>query len=295
VVVCAGFAQAVGLLFQVRHAAGAVRLATEAYGLPDHREVAAAHGLRLTALAVDAHGVDVEAVGDADTMLLTPAHQFPLGVPLAPHRRRQAVEWAQERGAVIIEDDYDGEFRYDRQAVGAMQALAPEHVVYAGTASKSLAPGLRLAWLVVPAQLVDAVVEARRLAGGQSGALDQLTLAGMISSGAYDRHVRRCRLAYQRRRNAMVAALGRQAPATRVTGIAAGLSALLELPHGRSEEGVVAGAAERGLAVEGLGSYSAGEHRHPPALVVGYATPPEHAFTAALARLCAVFEQHRGG
>ncbi|MGH3501470.1 MAG: aminotransferase class I/II-fold pyridoxal phosphate-dependent enzyme, partial [Nocardioidaceae bacterium] len=181
-----------------------------------------------------------------------------------------------------------------RQPVGALQARAPEHVVYAGTASKSLAPGLRLGWLVLPAYLVDDVTEAKLLTDHHGSTLDQLTLATLISSGDYDRQVRRCRLAYRRRRDRLVAALQRHAPHVRVTGVAAGMHALLELPGGLTEEQVVAEAAHRGLAVEGLRSYhatgtgSAGS-QHAPALVVGYGTPPDHAFTTAVARLCACF------
>ncbi len=221
-------------------------------------------------------------------MLLSPTHQFPLGVPLEPARRRQAADWAAATGGLIIEDDYDGELRYDRQAVGALQALAPERVVYAGTASKSLAPGLRLGWLVLPAHLVDQVAEAKGAMGRLSSSLDQLTLAEFIDSGAYDRQIRRARLAYRRRRDRLVAALRREAPQVRVTGIAAGLHAVLRLPPGQREEDLVARAARHGLAVEGLGTYSMGDHREGPALVVGYATPPPHAYTTAVARLCAV-------
>jgi GntR family transcriptional regulator/MocR family aminotransferase len=291
IVICSGFVQALGLLCQVQHARGASRLAVEGYGHRHHREVAAARGLHLVPLAVDGSGAAVDDLGSADTVLLTPAHQFPLGVPLAPDRRRRAVEWATETGGLVVEDDYDGEFRYDRQAVGAMQALAPEHIVYAGTASKSLAPGLRLGWLVVPAHLLDAVVEAKRLADVHSSTLDQLTLAELMLSGAYDRQVRRARLAYQRRRERLIATLRRDVPDARVAGVAAGLQALVELPDDLSEEAAVTGAAERGLAVDGLGSYSAAAHERRPALVVGYATPPEHAFTAAVARLCATLAQ----
>ena len=160
-------------------------------------------------------------------MLLTPAHQFPLGVTLHPRRRREAASW----GGLVIEDDYDGEFRYDRQPVGALQTLAPDHVMYAGTASKSLAPGLRLGWLVVPPRLLDAVIS--ELAAGPS-VLDQLTLAEFITSGGYDRQVRRARLAYRRRRDRLASALRRQG--RYVTGIAAGLHAVLELPGTEAEQ-----------------------------------------------------------
>jgi GntR family transcriptional regulator / MocR family aminotransferase len=228
------------------------------------------------------------ALGGAQAVLLTPTHQFPFGVSLEPARRRQAADWAAATGGLIIEDDYDGELRYDRPAVGALQALAPERVVYAGTASKSLVPGLRLGWLVLPAHLVDQVAEAKGAMGRFSSSLDQLALAEFIGSGAYDRQVRRARLAYRRRRDRLVAAVRRDAPQVEVTGIAAGLHALLRLPVGHSEEDLVARAARHGLAVEGLGEYAMGSHHAGPALVVGYATPPAHAYSTAVARLCAV-------
>ncbi len=218
---------------------------------------------------------------------------------LAPGRRTRAIEWAARTGGLLIEDDYDGEFRYDRQPVGAMQALGPEQVIYAGTASKSLAPGLRLGWLVVPAHLVDEVAAAKALTDRHSSSFDQLTLAEFVTSGAYDRQVRRARLAYRRRRDHLVAEVRRHVPQARVTGVAAGLHALLELPAGVDEDDIVARAAARhDLALEGLRPYRAdpgppgssppGSGPHGPALVIGYATPPEHAFTGAVARLMAV-------
>ncbi|MBV9857502.1 MAG: PLP-dependent aminotransferase family protein [Streptosporangiaceae bacterium] len=240
------------------------------------------------------------AAGWADAVLLTPAHQFPLGVTLQPERRRALVAWAARSGALLIEDDYDGEFRYDRHPVGAMQGLAPDHVVYAGTASKSLAPGLRLGWLAVPRRLAGDVTAAAEIAGGCPDVLSQLTLAEFIASGGYDRQVRQARLACRRRRDRMIAALRQAAPGVRVTGIAAGLHALVELPPGMREDEAVARAARHGLAVQALGAFYRGDRgghladRHRPALVVGYARPAGHAFTTALARLCAALAD-RGG
>jgi GntR family transcriptional regulator/MocR family aminotransferase len=255
-------------------------MAVEEYGHQLHRDIVAAQGLDLRLLPLDGRGAVAGAGGAADAVLLTPAHQFPLGMTLDPRRRRAFAQW----GGIVIEDDYDGEFRYDRQPVGAIQALAPDNVVYAGTASKSMAPGVRVGWLVVPPRLLDAVVGA--LDGGPS-ALDQLTLAEFISSGGYDRQIRRARLAYRRRRDRLVLALDELG--LRVTGIAAGLHAVLDLPSTDFEVRVTARGADHGLALEGLRHYTAaGASGGQAGLVIGYGRPPEHAYTTALARLCAV-------
>jgi GntR family transcriptional regulator/MocR family aminotransferase len=294
-VVCSGYVQAVGLLARVLRARGARRVAVEESGLPDLRTLLRSCGLGTLPLPVDADGAQVAALdaagADVAAALLTPAHQFPMGVRLSPERRTAVTAWARATGGLIVEDDYDGEFRYDRQPVGALQGLAPDHVVYAGTASKSLAPGLRLAWIAVPPHLLEAVVREKRLADHQSPVLEQLTLAEFIESGAYDRHVRRMRLHYRSRRDRLVAALAERVPGARVSGIAAGLHAVVELPPGAGPlDAVITRAHHRGLALGGLPTFGAPPDA-PPALVIGYGTPPEHAFTGAVDLLCDILTE----
>ena len=295
IVVCSGFSHGLELICRVLHGDGDDdgAIAVEGHGHPEHRQIIAGAGLRPVSLPVDASGAAVaglvgnEDLADTRAVLLTPAHQFPTGVVLHPRRRHQAVLWARDAGGVLIEDDYDGEYRYDRHPVGALQALAPQQVIYAGTVSKSLVPGLRLGWLVVPEHLLDAVVETKRASGLLSSAIDQLTLAELIGSGGYDHQIRRNRLRYRRRRDTLLAALARRVPAVHVSGIAAGLHVLLQLTPDRPEGQVIAQAARRGLRIRGLSSYAADGQEAPPALVIGYATPPDHTYTAALTRLIA--------
>jgi GntR family transcriptional regulator/MocR family aminotransferase len=267
IVVCTGLVQGLGLLRSVL----AGRWAVEEYGHAAHRR-----GLDAVPLPVDEDGAVVSELGDAGAAQQTPSHELPLGSTLSPARRRAAVAWARATGGVVVEDDYDGEFRYDRRPVGALQALAPEHVVYAGTASKSLAPGVRLGWLVLPGPLLEPVLAARAH-GDWPGALDQLTLAELIESGRYDRHVRRLRLVYRRRRDRLAASV------PRLAGIDAGLHAVVALDE--DERPVVERAQRRDLLLEGLEAYRFGGAARGPALVVGYGTPPEHAFEGALGRL----------
>jgi GntR family transcriptional regulator / MocR family aminotransferase len=289
IVVCAGFTQGLALLCQVLRNCGVTRIAIEEYGRPNPVDALAGAGLAPVMLGVDDGGAILDPAPDAEAMLLTPAHQFPVGSVLSPRRRADAARWAADGGRLIIEDDYDGEYRYDRQPVGALQALAPEHVVYAGTASKTLAPGLRLGWLVLPARLTGAVADLQARTGAYTSGFEQLTLAEFITSGAYDRHIRRTRLAYRRRRDRLVAVLAGHAPGIRVTGIAAGLHAVAELRSGQNEDEVVSTAATRGVAIDGLGHYALRGHSREPAVVIGYASPPDHAYTAALERLTAAF------
>ncbi|GGM33377.1 GntR family transcriptional regulator [Longimycelium tulufanense] len=285
IVICSGCAHALGLLSRALDGTVGV----ESYGLYVHRDILAAHGVRTVPLRLDDHGAEIEELAstDATAVLLTPAHQFPTGGPLHPERRAAVIDWARATSGLVLEDDYDGEFRYDRQPVGAVQGLDPDRVVYLGTTSKSLSPALRLGWMVLPENLVDGVLAMK---GGQewwASALDQLVLADFIDSGSYDRHVRRMRLRYRRRRDQLVTRLGEHAPRVRVTGIAAGLHAVLELPPG-TEQAVVQAGMSRGIALEGLSPY-----RHPDStmapldgLVVSYGTPPDHAFAGALEALC---------
>lgn len=292
--VCTGFVQVTGLLGRAMANSGARRIAVEALGFPDTRAVLRASGLKTCEIPVDGFGARIDTLDGvgADAVLLTPSHQYPSGVSLSPERRTAAVAWARRTGGVLVEDDYDGEFRYDRQPVGALQGLDPSCVVYAGTASKSLMPGLRLAWTVLPERLLEPVMLEKRMADHHSPVLDQLTLAEFIDSGAYDRHVRRMRLHYRRRRDRLVAALAAHAPRVRVSGIAAGLHAVVELPPGApSEAEVVRRAARLGLGLTGTAFYGSVRPDAGAALVVGFGSPPEHAFSGALERLCAVLRE----
>ncbi|MCX5379808.1 PLP-dependent aminotransferase family protein [Streptomyces sp. NBC_00091] len=294
IVVCSGFAHALELLGRVLTGPVAV----ESYGLPFHREVLAQAGRVTVPLTVDGRGARTgELAGTgARAVLLTPAHQFPTGGPLHPERRAAVVDWARASGGVVVEDDYDGEFRYDRQPVGAVQGLDPERIVYIGSVSKSLSPALRMGWMVLPGRLVDEVLAAKGPREMWSGVTDQLTLAEFISSGGYDRHLRRMRQVYRRRRDLLAARLAAEAPHVRVSGVAAGLHAVLELPPG-TEEAALRAARRQGLALDGLRPY-----RHPDSamaprdgLVLGYGTPPEHAFAAALDALCLALPEPDGG
>ncbi|MEV5884017.1 PLP-dependent aminotransferase family protein [Streptomyces sp. NPDC052020] len=285
VLVCGGFAHGLTSLGAVLKARGVHTVAVESYGLHVHRDLLAGAGLRTEPLPFDERGTDPRPSADAGAVLLTPAHQFPMGVPLRPDRRAAVVDWARRTGGLVLEDDYDGEFRYDRQPVGALQGLDPDRVVYLGTASKSLAPGLRLAWAVLPPGLAEEATAAKGEIDS-CGVLDQLTLAEFLTSGAYDRHVRAARLRYRRRRDALVAALAARAPGVRATGIAAGLHAVLRLPAG-TEQSVVQAAAWQGLALYGLSLFRHPRARTEPldAVVVGYGTPSDSAWSGTLEAL----------
>ncbi|GLZ35569.1 GntR family transcriptional regulator [Lentzea sp. NBRC 105346] len=232
----------------------------------------ASHGMRTVPIPVDDHGIRVDLLSttDCSAVLVTSAHQFPLGVVLHPERRRALVEWAQSRDALIIEDDYDAEHRYDRPALGALQSLAPEHVVYQGSTSKVLAPAMRLAWLVVPDRLRDTVVDRKRLDDLGSATIPQAALAHLIRTGGYDRHLRRTRALYRKRRDALLNAFADHLPSWRPIGVAAGLHVVMRLPDGTDDLALQQELASRGVNAMALANFYAGEPSY-PGLVLGYA------------------------
>lgn len=281
VVITAGFSHALAVLGRALHGTGVRHVATEDPGLARHRDLLHAAGLHVAPLRVDDAGADPDDLADGvGAALLTPAHQHPCGVVLAPRRRAAFLDLARRRHLYLIEDDYDGEFRYDRQPVGAMQAHAPDRVVYAGSASKALAPGMRLGWLAVPPALREPVLRAIAELGAEPPAIDQLAFADLLERGDYDRHIRQARLAYRRRRTELAARLARP-----LGGVPAGLHALAPVESAAVERQLTDTARYAGLTLHGLhssGYWHKPSDAHPAALVVGYATPPPHAWRAAL-------------
>jgi GntR family transcriptional regulator/MocR family aminotransferase len=289
-VICTGYAQGVSLFIGVLAAAGAKRLALEDPSSRDDALLAArAAGLEVAGIPVDGDGIRVDLLRDsgADAVILTPSHQWPIGSVLSAQNRAAVIRWATERGAVIIEDDYDAEYRYDRTPVGALQGLAPDHVVYAGSASKTLAPGLRLGWFVMPGHLTEPMAEAKITADRGSPALEQLALADFITRGEFDRHLRRMRPVYRRRRDALLAALARHLPWLQPVGVSAGLHLVTWLPPDLDEAAVVAAARRAGVGLDAVGPYRI-TNPGPGGLIFGYATVNEQAIAEGIARLAHV-------
>jgi GntR family transcriptional regulator/MocR family aminotransferase len=272
IVICNGYTQGLNLVLRVLSRDGVRRFGFEDPSMGGYPANAARAGAQAVPVPVDGHGIDVHALAatGVGAVVLTPAHQAPTGVVLAPERRHALFEWAAERDAIIIEDDYDAEFRYDREPVGALQGLAPDRVVATSSVSKTLGPTLRLGWIVCPARLADAIAEEKRQEDHGSPGLDQLALATLIESGRYDRHLRRMRTLYAGRRRALVGALAQHAPELELTGLAAGFHAVVRLPEGTDEEEVVAVARERSVALYGMARYRADGEKDPPMLVLGF-------------------------
>jgi GntR family transcriptional regulator / MocR family aminotransferase len=289
-IISTGFAQGVVLVLRALAQAGARCIAFEdpGYGSAETSETvraAGATGLRTVHVPVDDLGVDVAALEDsgAQAVVVTPAHQSPTGVVLAAKRRHALVEWANRNGGFIVEDDYDSEFRYDREPIGVLQGLAPDRVFTIGTASKALAPAVRLGWILAPPSLAAGVAEEKRISDRGSSTLDQLVLAALLESGRYDRHLRRMRALYASRRTRLIAILARHAPGVRLTGLAAGFHAVAHLPAGADEGAVVAAARERRVGLYGMGSFRAGGAAGPPQLVLGFGQVGERAIEPGIA------------
>jgi GntR family transcriptional regulator/MocR family aminotransferase len=276
VVVVNGYLQGLGVICRALAGRGARRIGLEDPSSSEEPLIAARAGLEPVRVPVDERGLRIDALRAAgvDAVVLTPAHQHPTGVVLAPERRAELVAWLRERDAVAIEDDYDAEYRYDRPAVGALQGLDPDHVVYAGTASKVLAPALRLGWLVVPAGLAAAVRDEKLLADQGTARIEQLAFAYFLERGDLDRHLRKMRGRYRARRDAMVAALAAELPEAAVRGIAAGLHVTAELPAGFDEVAISVKARESGVAVATLADYRS-KVEGTPTLILGYAQMSE--------------------
>lgn len=288
VVVTAGYQQGLRVFCQLVRGRGGRRIAVEDPGYPVAGWTIEAERLEVVPVPIDDDGIDVDALATsaADAVVVTPAHALPLGAVLDPERRRRLVAWARERGALVLEDDYDAELRYDRGPAGTLQGLAPDVVVLAGTTSKTLAPALRLGWLLPPADLVPLAVTARSMADGGGPRIDEWALADLISGGGFDAHIRAARQRYRAKRAVLLEALAAALPGARVRGIAAGLHAVLELPAGAAEGEVVARAAAGGVHVQGLGAFTR-SHPQPPGLVLGYGLPGERELRDAVAVIAA--------
>ncbi|MER7702082.1 PLP-dependent aminotransferase family protein [Kitasatospora sp. NPDC097605] len=289
--VVSGFAQALGLLCGVLPQLGVTEVAVEDPGHPGQRQFVRESGLRPVPVPVDEEGIDVGALARTGVraVVVTPAHQFPTGVGLSPERRAALVGWAREVDGWVVEDDYDGSLWYERGGRPlALQRLDPERVVYAGTASKTLAPGLRLGWVAAPPRLLGPLLRHRARHDLGTESLTQLAFAELLRSGLFDRHLRRLTALGRSRREALTEAVRRHLPGTTVLGVRAGLHAYLRLPPGTDEAEVVAGALRRSVLVRGGAGFHARWSWDAPALVVGHAHLPRSAITEAVRRLGSV-------
>jgi GntR family transcriptional regulator/MocR family aminotransferase len=275
VVLCSGATQAIALIAHALRDSG-TRLAMEDPGFWLHRMVCRHNGIEPVPVPIDDDGLDVGALAEsgATAVLATPAHQSPTGVVLSAARRTALVDWARA-DRLVIEDDYDAEYRYDRAPVGALQGIAPDHVVYVGSTSKTLAPGLRIGWMVLPPDLVGPLALAKGLADTGSSVMDQIAFAQLLISGGYDRHLRQMRRRYLARRNVLREALARYLPQATLLGAAAGVHLTVRLPDGTRIGDVVRRAADMHVRVDPLAPCYADEATAPPGLMLGYANLTE--------------------
>ena len=272
IVLCNGFAQGIDLMTRLLKSRGVTSVAIEDPGYGDVARRCRTIGMTAHSIPVDDRGLVVERLARtrALAVLVTPSHQYPTGAGMTPDRRAALLAWAAKRDAWIIEDDYDAEFRYDREPLGALQGLAPDRVVYVGTGSKILSPALRLGWLMAPEQVASELAALKAFADGGSPTIDQLALADFLDSGEMDRHLRRMRQVYRRRRDLLTAAVAEFLPDLRIGGVAAGLHLMMDLPGRTDESAVVAEAEQSSIRLFGAARYRARPRQSPPALVIGY-------------------------
>ena len=297
IVITNGYAQAVSLLVGVLAAEGATTVAVEDPStLDDARPIARALGMNVVGVPVGDDGLRVDAVADleADVLILTPSHQWPTGGVLSPEARAAVLEWSQLTGALLLEDDYDAEYRYDRAPVGAIQGLDPDRVAYAGTVSKTLVPGFRLGWIVLPPHLIEPLAEAKLLADRGSSILDQLSFADFLSRGDFDRHLRRMRPVYRSRRDVLLASLAEHLPELEPAGIAAGVHLVAWLPDELDEATVIAAAAREGVAVAGVSPYRLSPSPR-GGLIFGYSDLNERLIADGVGRLARAISEIRDG
>lgn len=294
IVITQGFTQALDLLCHVLAGKGRTTIAMESPSHPGLWATVRQSGLTLTGCLIDEHGLRVDELAGlgADAVVAAPAHQFPTGAVMAAQRRLSLIRWAQDFDGVVIEDDYDAEFRYDRTPVGAIQGLDPGRVAHVGTVSKTLAPGVRLGWVTAPAGLIDDLVARKSAADSGSPAIDQLALADLISSGEYERHIAAARRAYRRRRDLLVRELAASLPALPVCGAAAGMQLFLELGSDIDDVVVAEAAAAHGINISPLTPLHLAPSRQ-RGLLAGFGRLPEHKIPAAVAALASVLAETR--
>ncbi|MFZ1997232.1 MAG: PLP-dependent aminotransferase family protein [Solirubrobacteraceae bacterium] len=295
IIVTSGYTQGLGVVCHALAAAGAKRIALEDLSNPEDALVAARAGLEPVLIGVDQAGTRIDELerANADAVVLTPAHQHPTGVVLSGERRTALLAWLRGSGAIAIEDDYDAEYRYDRAAIGALQGLDPDHVIYAGSASKTLAPALRIGWLVVPPALVQAVSHEKLLADRGTARIEQHAFADFLIRGELDRHLRRMRARYRGRRDALLDALSHALPEVSVLGVAAGLHVTVQLPDSDDERAIQEEARDRRIELETMNDYRPTSRAHPPALLLGYAQMPEPSIRAGVHELASAVRAAR--
>jgi GntR family transcriptional regulator/MocR family aminotransferase len=294
-VVVSGFRQGLVFALAALSSHGIDCVALEDPGPRGHDVIALRAGLEVAPVPVDGEGLDVGRLREtaARAVLVTPAHQCPTGVALSPHRRQQLVTWAKEVDGVILEDDYDAEFRYDRHPVGSLQGLDPERVIALGSVSKTLAPAIKLGWVLAPHRFMAEIIEEKQLGSRGAPVLDQEALALLMESGRFDRHLRRVKDLYRARRDVLAAEVAATFGADRLQGLAAGCHALLWLPDGASEEAVEEAARSRSVNVNGLRLYrlTGTEASHAPGLVLGFGNVTEHQIRRGVRALAEAVQQ----